>query len=218
MEGRKMLRKIIGSLFFVSLMVAGWGSLDFFLDIPRFIIATGALIAPLVLSGVSRNNLSYGKERGESTFAFLVLVFLSTVGVGFFLPLFAGRKLGLLPLPEGFHYLGAAIFLSGYAIRVVAARRLKRQFSYLVTIQENHQLITSGIYSRIRHPVYLGTILAVFGMILIFPTTYGFAFAILFTAILAHRMSLEEKILLKYFGSVYQEYSSKSFRLIPHIY
>lgn len=213
-----MIRKIIGSLFFVVLMVAGWGSLDFFLDIPRSIVAAGALIAPLVLSGVSKNTVSYGKERGESTFTFLMVVFLSTVGVGFLIPFFAARKLGFLPLPDGFRYLGVAIFLSGYAIRAIAARRLKRQFSYLVTIQENHQLITSGIYSRIRHPVYLGSILAVFGMVLIFPTTFGVAFAILFTAILAHRMSLEEKLLLKYFGSVYQEYSSKSFRLIPHIY
>lgn len=213
-----MIRKIIGSFLFVLLMLAGWGSFDFFLDIPRAIVGAGALIAPLVLSGVSKNTVSYGKERGESTVSFFMVAFLSTFGVGFLIPFFAAKKIGLLPLSDGFRYLGVIIFLSGYGIRAIAAKRLKRQFSYLVTIQENHQLITSGIYSRIRHPVYLGSILAVFGLVLIFPTTWGIVFAVLFTAILAHRMSLEEKLLLKYFGSVYQEYSSKSFRLIPHIY
>jgi protein-S-isoprenylcysteine O-methyltransferase Ste14 len=53
---------------------------------------------------------------------------------------------------------------------------------------------------------------------MIFSTWFGFAFVIVYTAILVHRMSLEEKLLFKYFGSVYQEYSLKSFRLIPHIY
>ena len=136
----------------------------------------------------------------------------------FFCLFLPGHKLGVIPFSEAVRYLGVLIFLSGYWIRAVATRTLKKQFSYLVTIQEHHQLITSGIYSLIRHPVYLGTILAVVGMFLIFSTWFGLAFVFVYTAILIHRMSLEEKLLFKYFGSVYQEYSLKSFRLIPHIY
>jgi protein-S-isoprenylcysteine O-methyltransferase Ste14 len=55
-------------------------------------------------------------------------------------------------------------------------------------------------------------------MYLIFPTWFGLGFLFLYSAILIHRMSLEEKLLFKYFGSVYEEYTLKSFRLIPHIY
>ena len=43
---------------------------------------------------------------------------------------------------------------------VLATHKLKKRFSILFTIQENRQLITSGIYSTIRYPVYLGTMLA----------------------------------------------------------
>lgn len=213
-----MIRTVSGSILFVVFMVAGWGSIDFFRYIPHCIIAGSALIAPFVVPQAKSSALKYGKERGESSLQFIFLALLSTVGLGFLLPYFAGHNLGRIPISNSWHYLGVAIFLSGYWIRTLAARKLNKQFSYLVTIQEHHQLITSGIYSLIRHPVYLGTILAVIGMFLVFPTLFGLAFVFVYSAILIHRMNLEEKLLFKYFGSVYQEYTSKSFRLIPHIY
>jgi protein-S-isoprenylcysteine O-methyltransferase Ste14 len=199
-------------------MAAGWGSIEFFNSIPHLIIAGSALIAPFILPRVRTSALKYGIERGESRFQFLFLAFLSTVGAGFLLPYFAGKNIGVISFSDPIKYFGVAIFLSGYAIRSLATRTLKRQYSYYVTIQEHHQLITSGIYSMIRHPVYLGTILAVVGMFLVFSTWFGLAFVFVYTGILVHRMSQEEQLLFKYFGSVYQEYSAKSFRLIPHIY
>jgi protein-S-isoprenylcysteine O-methyltransferase Ste14 len=213
-----MVRTVAGSILFVIFMAAGWGSIDFFRHTPHLIIAASALIAPFVLPRVKTSALKYGKERGESSFQFLILAFLSTVGVGFLLPFFAGHGIGKITLTDSVKYPGVVIFLSGYVIRALAARTLKSQFSYFVTIQEHHQLITSGIYSMIRHPVYLGTILAVIGMFLVFPSWFGLSFVIVYTGILLHRMSQEEQLLFKYFGSVYQEYSTKSFRLIPHIY
>jgi protein-S-isoprenylcysteine O-methyltransferase Ste14 len=213
-----MIRTVSGSILFVVFMVAGWGSIDFFRYIPHCIVAASALIAPFVVPQAKSSALKYGKERGESSLQFIFLALLSTVGLGFLLPYFAGHNLGKIPISDSLHYLGVAIFLSGYWIRTIAARKLNKQFSYLVTIQEHHQLITSGIYSLIRHPVYLGTILAVIGMFLVFPTWFGLAFVFVYSAILIHRMTLEEKLLFKYFGSVYQEYTLKSFRLIPHIY
>lgn len=199
-------------------MAVAWGSWDFFLNVPHAVIALSALAAPFVLPGSKSRAMKYGIARGENHVQFLILALLSTVGVGFLLPFFAGRQLGPIPLAEKIRYVGVVIFLSGYAIRVIATKKLRKQFSFLVTIQENHQLITSGIYSMIRHPVYLGTILAVAGMFLVFPTWYGLLFVALYTSLLAHRISLEEKLLLKTFGSVFEEYSTKSFRLIPHIY
>jgi protein-S-isoprenylcysteine O-methyltransferase Ste14 len=213
-----MLRTFAGSAIFVACMAAAWGSVNFFLSPPHAIIALSALAAPFVLPGPRSSALKYGREHGETKWQFLILALLSTVGVGFILPFLAGRRLGAIELSDKIRYLGVAIFLSGYAIRVIATKKLKKQFSFLVTIQENHQLITSGIYSMIRHPVYLGTILAVIGMFLVFPTWYGLIFVVLYTSLLARRISLEEKLLLKTFGSVYEEYSTKSFRLIPHIY
>lgn len=213
-----MIRTFAGSAVFVACMAVAWGSWSFFLSVPHAIIALSALAAPFVLPGHKTSALKYGKERGETRLQFLILALLSTVGVGFLLPFFAGRQMGTIPVSEKMRYLGVAIFLSGYVIRVLATKKLKKQFSFLVTIQENHQLVTSGIYSMIRHPVYLGTILAVTGMFLVFPTWYGLIFVVLYTSLLGRRIVVEERLLLKTFGPVFEEYSTKSFRLIPHIY
>ncbi len=110
------------------------------------------------------------------------------------------------------------MFLCGLIIRHISIRTLKRQFSIYVAIQENHQLITTGIYSQIRHPIYLGAVLSLIGFVLVFPTLLGFIFVVIYSMLLTHRMAQEERLMLKHFGSVYEEYSSKSYRLIPHIY
>ncbi|HEY4490484.1 MAG TPA: isoprenylcysteine carboxylmethyltransferase family protein, partial [Acidobacteriota bacterium] len=127
-------------------------------------------------------------------------------------------RYGDLRPPVPLRYAGVALCLAGYGIRLIAIRALRRQFSYFVAIQQHHQLITTGIYSLIRHPIYLGAMLLVVGMILLFPTLYGFLFVLIYSMLLAHRMNQEEKLLFKHFGTVYQEYRSKSYRLIPHVY
>jgi protein-S-isoprenylcysteine O-methyltransferase Ste14 len=216
--GSAFFRVFASSILFVGLMVLGWGSFDFFRNIPNFLIAVSALAAPFLLSPLAMHAASRGKEMGESRIQFLILMLLSTIGLAYFLPYFYGREIWILPFTEKVRYLGVMIYLAGYVIRIYAARTLKRQFSFYVTIQENHQLVTTGIYSLIRHPVYLGTILAVLGMFMVFPSWFGLFFFVLYSSILIRRISREERLLLKYFGSVYEDYSLKSFRLIPHLY
>ena len=159
-----MIRTFVGSAIFVACMTAAWGSWSFFVSIPHAILALSALTAPFILPRDRSSASKYGNTQGETKVKFFMLALLSTVGVGFLLPFFAGRQMGGIPVSERIRYLGVAVFLSGYAIRVLATRKLRKQFSFLEIIQENRQLITSGIYSMIRHPVYLGTILAVFGI------------------------------------------------------
>jgi hypothetical protein len=98
-----MLRTIAGSALFVLFMVAGWGSIDFFRDIPHCIIAVSALIAPFVVPRAKSTALKYGKERGESRLQFFFLAFLSTVGAGFLLPYFEAQNLGEISL-WGLHF------------------------------------------------------------------------------------------------------------------
>ena len=212
-----MIRSISGAIVLLLLAVAGWGSADFFLDVPRAVVAAGVLSAPFLLSGEMRG-VRQGKERGESTAHFVILALLSTVGIAFLFPFFAGHYFVPLPLSSSWRYAGAFLYLGGYAVRIAATRALKSQFSFFVAIQENHQLITSGIYSSIRHPIYLGSLILVTGMALIFPSWYGFLFLAIYSMLLVRRMRIEEQLLLKHFGSVYEEYRMKSYRLVPHIY
>ena len=210
------MKSVIAGIFFGCLMLLGWGSLDFFNDGPRTIAFVGGVILSFFASGKS-TGMSRGKEQGEPHFLFTLLVGL-TVLTAFLLPFFASRKLTVIAIPTVFRYVGAILLITSLAFRVIAIRTLKRQFSIYVAIQENHQLITTGLYSRIRHPIYLGAVLSLLGMELVFPTLLGFIFVAIYSILLIHRMAREETLLLKHFGSAYEEYLSKSFRLIPKVY
>ena len=211
-----LLRRILSCLAFALVILGGFGLDDFFQDLPRTLFFFSALVVIFRMSG-GQMVLQRGKEQGEQPSLFVILI-AWTLATGFFVPLFSSRKITELNLSPFFGYLGIFFFHAGMLIRITAVRTLKRQFSIYIAIQENHQLITSGIYSKIRHPIYLGAFLSLTGFALVFPTLLGFLFVIIYSMLLGHRMTQEEKLMLKHFGSVYEEYISKSYRLIPHIY
>ena len=211
-----VLRPILSCLAFALVILAGFGPAHFFQDLPRTLFFFSALVVIFRISD-GQMALKKGKEQGEPGSLFVLLIVL-TLAIGFLIPFFSSRKITELNLPLFFRYLGLFFFHAGMFIRITAVRTLKRQFSIFIAIQENHQLITNGIYSQIRHPIYLGAFLSLTGFVLVFPTLLGFLFVIIYSMLLGHRMTQEEKLMLKHFGSVYEEYISKSYRLIPHIY
>lgn len=211
-----MLRPLLFSVAFPALLLIAFGPHEFFERLPRTLFLLSAPVAIYLISQ-GRSGMQRGKERGEADSSFVLLIVL-TVATGFFIPFFSGRKITQVNLSDFFNYTGLLLFHLGMLVRFVAVRTLKRQFSLYVTIQENHQLITTGIYSQIRHPIYLGGLLTLAGFVLLFPTLLGFLFIFFYFMLLGHRMVQEEKLMLKHFGSVYEEYISKSYRLIPHIY
>ena len=211
-----VIRPIAAAFSFVLVILTGFWSRHFFDDLPRTLfLITGVIAVGWISRG--KHPMSKGKEQGESMVVFAILIG-ATILVGFVVPFFSGREITSLRLPPFLRYFGVVLFLAGLWIRHTAIRALKRQFSIYIAIQENHQLITTGIYSRIRHPIYLGAALNLIGFALVFPTLLGFLFVCVYFMLLSHRMAQEEKLMLKHFGSVYEEYITKSHRLIPHIY
>jgi protein-S-isoprenylcysteine O-methyltransferase Ste14 len=95
---------------------------------------------------------------------------------------------------------------------------LGRQFSIDVTIQKNHKLITGGIYRFIRHPRYLGIMMFMSGISLVFRSWISVFLSVLTAAILIWRINDEERLMHREFGGVWENYRSKSRRLIPFIY
>jgi len=113
---------------------------------------------------------------------------------------------------------GVALFLAGLGLYGVARKTLGKLFSETVRILPEHKLITSGPYSLIRHPIYLGEILFAFSIPMIANSLYGFVIMLVIIPILLHRIRIEEKILVSRFGQEYIEYSHKTKKLIPYIY
>jgi protein-S-isoprenylcysteine O-methyltransferase Ste14 len=112
--------------------------------------------------------------------------------------------------------LGWGIVFLRVPVKFWAARTLDRYWSPQIEIRNDHQLITSGPYRYIRHPVYFAAILDMVAVPLITGAYYTLATMslALLVAILC-RMYIEEQVLLRKFGASYEQYQRETFALVP---
>jgi protein-S-isoprenylcysteine O-methyltransferase Ste14 len=95
---------------------------------------------------------------------------------------------------------------------------LGHRFSGLVAIQPGHSLMTSGVYSLIRHPSYLGLLVESLGWALAFRSGIGVLLAALSIPLFLARIRAEESLLRSEFGRDYDVYRDRTWRLIPGLY
>jgi len=114
---------------------------------------------------------------------------------------------------------GLGLLVTGLVIRWTAIRTLGRYFVGTVTIQSDHQLVRHGLYRRIRHPAYTGTLVAHLGLGVAFTSWVSVALSTVPFGIAALcRMRIEEAALRQRFGAAFQDYERESWRLIPGLY
>jgi protein-S-isoprenylcysteine O-methyltransferase Ste14 len=122
-------------------------------------------------------------------------------------------------VPVGFwpFWAGAVLTLAGMLFSVSARVHLGRNWSGTVTIKQDHELITSGPYRFVRHPIYTGLLLAFIGTALALAEWRGvLAVALAFWA-LWRKLRIEEQWMRKQFGVAYDEYAHRVAALVPHI-
>lgn len=124
-----------------------------------------------------------------------------------------------LPAPRLVFWAGLGVLLAGVAIRQWSHRTLGRFHQALVTIRDDHQLVSDGPYRWVRHPMYAGSAVAFLGVGLVLGTWPGLAivFAGTLPAML-RRIHIEERALQSDLGAEYQAYAATRSRLIPHIW
>ena len=102
--------------------------------------------------------------------------------------------------------------------RSYALLSLGRNISPFPKPRKNHQLVTSGMYSYVRHPMYCGLILASLGLAAITRSETRLALAGLLWFILERKTGFEEKELVGRYPSEYPAYVAKVKKLIPFVY
>ncbi|NHJ14036.1 MAG: isoprenylcysteine carboxylmethyltransferase family protein [Candidatus Thorarchaeota archaeon] len=122
-----------------------------------------------------------------------------------------------LALPAFIRWLGVTLSVIGIVFIFWIHHTLGRQYSAKLEIQEQHQLITAGPYSRIRHPMYAVFILFSLSVSLISANLLLILFAI-FLSIPFHWITrIEETLLIDQFGDEYLEYMKHTGRFLPPI-
>ena len=151
------------------------------------------------------------------------VVLLTLAMLGFFVPLiwvaspafsFAEYPLHLAPLVAGVVCLvvGLCLFYRSHA-------DLGTNWSITLQLREQHQLITHGVYHRIRHPMYLALGLYSIGQTLVVPNWLaGPSYLVTFGILFALRVGMEERMMVEEFGDAYAAYMAKTKRLLPGLW
>lgn len=113
---------------------------------------------------------------------------------------------------------GLLLFWLGSGIRLWAVATLGRFHSGFVTIQPEHTLIRSGLYKWLRHPSYLGALIALAGIPMIFASWFPLLAMPGFIVCIRWRINDEEKMLAEQFPEEFETYKRETWRMIPHVY
>ncbi len=112
--------------------------------------------------------------------------------------------------------VGAIVFASGVALAVWARIYLGRNWGMPMTQKDEPELVTSGPYRYIRHPIYSGILLAVLGTALTTNIYWLIAFAVL-GVYFVYSATVEERLLTASFPSTYPSYRETTKMLIPFV-
>jgi len=211
------LASVGGVLVYLGLAVLGWGGFGpFFSNSARIALAV-ATVAMVVAGLFSSGNLSTGEREDRSNRWIIGAVGLIGL-LSAWLPAYTDRKEFWVLDGDAVRWLGVVLYAGGGALRLWPVFVLGRRFSGLVAIQPGHELVTGGIYSRIRNPSYLGLLVMSLGWALAFRSGVGVLLAALIVPPLVARIRSEEKLLRAHFGKEYEAYCARTWRLIPGLY
>ena len=135
-------------------------------------------------------------------------------------PRFAGTALSarFLPGSRMLFWCGTALLIAGLLFSVAARRHLGGNWSGTVTLKQDHTLTRSGPYRFVRHPIYTGLLLAIFGSgVIALGEWRGLLALALVTAAFLRKIQIEERFLREQFGDAYERYRREVPALIPGV-
>jgi protein-S-isoprenylcysteine O-methyltransferase Ste14 len=156
------------------------------------------------------------KAKGERT---PLMANIAALGVFFFLlfnPLF------WLELPDSTALVlalgGLLVIVAGTLVVLWARAVLGSSWSFAPKASQASGLATTGPYSLIRHPIYLGMLLGFVGEAIAWASWAGMLAVLLFVLpTLLWRTVVEERLLISVFGQDYENYRKKTRRIVPYL-
>ncbi len=138
-------------------------------------------------------------------FAFLITYFLNVPYM----------KILMVPFPAWLRWTGFALGIVSIAFWTWAQVCLGKLWSPQLQLRVDHNLVTTGPYASIRHPIYTAMFGFGIGLALLTANWVFIALAVLVTAGLIARVPKEERMMVEKFGDQYRTYTQNTGRFFP---
>jgi protein-S-isoprenylcysteine O-methyltransferase Ste14 len=159
-------------------------------------------------------------QRIESAASRIMRISIFLVVIALLLPIRIALPWLYLQLwPVGYwpFWLGAAVTIAGLVFAVWARGYLGRNWSSSVTIKQGHELITTGPYAVVRHPIYTGILTGFLGMAIAISQVRGFVVVVLILFAYWTKLRIEERWMRSEFGETYATYARRTAALVPYL-
>jgi protein-S-isoprenylcysteine O-methyltransferase Ste14 len=217
---RFIIKLFFGISLFVGLPLIGWGLSElhsYFIDPARmcYIIIT-ILIQIIILIWLPHVGATEKKITPRQR---LSLVPLQVIPLALVIaaPYSDHHNIAVIK-SEFIRYAGLALFSFGFIFMHWAQAVLGKQFSIHVKLQDDHKLVSEGLYRHVRHPRYLGIILFTTGIAFVFRSWMALILVAILVMVLLWRIHEEELLMSQEFGKDWTEYCRKSWRMIPYVF
>ena len=214
------LTKFLAGLLLVGLLLFLPAGTFYFWQAWLFI---GILFGPMFIAGIwlmirqpelLRKRLDAIEKQGEQKW---VVALSGLMFIAVFVVAGLSRRFGWYMLPDGAVYVATIIFLAAYALYAEVMRE-NVWLSRTIEVQENQQVVSTGLYGIVRHPMYAATLLLFLSMPLVLASPWSFAIMLIYIPIIALRIRNEEQVLERELKG-YTEYKQHvRYKVIPFIW
>jgi protein-S-isoprenylcysteine O-methyltransferase Ste14 len=183
----------------------------------------GILFVPMFIAGIVlivrqpellRKRLDAKEQQQEQKW---VVALSGLMFIAVFVVAGLSHRFGWYMLPDWAVFVATVVFLAAYALYAEVMRE-NVWLSRTIEVQHNQQVVSTGLYGIVRHPMYSATLLLFLSMPLVLASPWSFAIMLLYIPIIALRIRNEEQVLERELKG-YTEYKQRvKYKLIPFIW
>jgi protein-S-isoprenylcysteine O-methyltransferase Ste14 len=162
------------------------------------------------------NKATRRREPWSSRIAYVLPLVVGGVLIAWRGAAWAGvLSLRLWPRSLALYWVGLAVLVAGLGFAVWARVHLGRNWSGAVTVKEGHELIRTGPYAYVRHPIYTGLLTGVIGTVICAATLRGALGFLIIAVALVRKVRAEELFMRETFPGQYEKYCEEVPALVP---
>jgi protein-S-isoprenylcysteine O-methyltransferase Ste14 len=154
-------------------------------------------------------------KRDYSPFWFYsgILFFMALLTISFF-----NYTILSITVSNTVQLIGTIVVVTGVIVAIIARSTLAKNWSGNIEIKVKHELITTGIYRLIRHPIYAGILSMSLGTLLFTANISSLLLFLIMLIFLILKLKEEEEVLMKHFPNKYHKYQEETYALIPYLW